>query len=173
MKLLALLPLAAVAAAAACGSVKECPAGTRCDLSKCPPFMPTKFCQNACVSLTTRSPPKKTPPPVKEEPEEPEEPEYPEYPEDPEFPPGNEYPPCGGFRITPPLECPDPDSICMSDPRLGGCGLACDAPGICVVPLFCGGFAGFGCPDGLECWDDPRDDCDPFNGGADCGGICI
>ncbi|CAI4212834.1 unnamed protein product [Parascedosporium putredinis] len=96
--------------------------------------MPTKFCQNACVSLTTRSPPKKTPPPVKEEPEEPEEPEYPE---------------------------------------LGGCGLACDAPGICVVPLFCGGFAGFGCPDGLECWDDPRDDCDPFNGGADCGGICI
>jgi hypothetical protein len=23
-----------------------------------------------------------------------------------------------------------------------------------------------------ECHDDPRDDCDPMHGGADCGGIC-
>src|SRR5690349_2406618 len=37
---------------------------------------------------------------------------------------------------------------------------------------FCGGIAGFPCPDGFECVDDPRDGCDPEHGGADCGGIC-
>lgn len=41
------------------------------------------------------------------------------------------------------------------------------------APLFCGGIAGFPCPDGLECIDDPDDDCDPRLGGADCGGICV
>jgi hypothetical protein len=38
---------------------------------------------------------------------------------------------------------------------------------------FCGGIAGFPCPDGEICVDDPSDDCDPENGGADCGGICV
>lgn len=37
---------------------------------------------------------------------------------------------------------------------------------------FCGGFAGFACPDGQVCVDNPHDDCDPAHGGADCGGIC-
>ncbi|HSN99530.1 MAG TPA: hypothetical protein VLS89_14640 [Candidatus Nanopelagicales bacterium] len=37
---------------------------------------------------------------------------------------------------------------------------------------FCGGLAGIQCPAGLMCIDDPRDDCDPEAGGADCGGIC-
>jgi Kazal-type serine protease inhibitor domain len=45
---------------------------------------------------------------------------------------------------------------------------ACDEPA-----QFCGGFAGIPCEDGLECVDDPDDDCDPQNGGADCGGICV
>lgn len=36
----------------------------------------------------------------------------------------------------------------------------------------CGGIAGLPCPDGYLCVDDPRDDCDPQNGGADCMGIC-
>ena len=40
-------------------------------------------------------------------------------------------------------------------------------------PTFCGGIAGFPCPDGQTCIDDPGDDCDPQNGGADCGGICV
>jgi hypothetical protein len=40
-------------------------------------------------------------------------------------------------------------------------------------PAFCGGIAGFPCPDGQQCIDDPDDDCDPNNGGADCGGICV
>ncbi len=39
-------------------------------------------------------------------------------------------------------------------------------------PQFCGGIAGFPCPTGYECVDDPHDSCDPNNGGADCGGIC-
>ena len=38
---------------------------------------------------------------------------------------------------------------------------------------FCGGIAGFQCPSGKICVDDPNDSCDPQNGGADCGGICI
>ncbi|HLL52138.1 MAG TPA: hypothetical protein VK447_01245 [Myxococcaceae bacterium] len=41
------------------------------------------------------------------------------------------------------------------------------------VGEFCGGFAGFGCPEGLSCADDPNDSCDPTQGGADCGGICV
>lgn len=36
----------------------------------------------------------------------------------------------------------------------------------------CGGFVGTACPGVGECVDDPRDDCDPLNGGADCGGVC-
>jgi hypothetical protein len=38
---------------------------------------------------------------------------------------------------------------------------------------FCGGIAGFPCPEGLVCVDDPKDSCDPDQGGADCGGICV
>lgn len=37
---------------------------------------------------------------------------------------------------------------------------------------FCGGIAGIPCPGAGECVDDPRDDCDPDLGGADCGGVC-
>lgn len=38
---------------------------------------------------------------------------------------------------------------------------------------FCGGIAGIACPAGQECVDDPSDTCDPENGGADCGGVCV
>jgi hypothetical protein len=37
----------------------------------------------------------------------------------------------------------------------------------------CGGFGGLQCPEGLRCVDDPNDDCDPTQGGADCSGICV
>ncbi len=37
----------------------------------------------------------------------------------------------------------------------------------------CGGIAGFPCPDGMKCVDDPSDNCDPTQGGADCPGICV
>lgn len=36
----------------------------------------------------------------------------------------------------------------------------------------CGGFAGTDCPEGYSCVDNPNDDCDPNNGGADCAGVC-
>jgi hypothetical protein len=40
-------------------------------------------------------------------------------------------------------------------------------------PFICGGFAGIHCPGDSVCVDDPRDDCDPASGGADCSGICV
>ncbi|TPX12482.1 uncharacterized protein E0L32_006894 [Thyridium curvatum] len=85
--------------------------------------------------------------------------------------PTHTYQSCGGFRISP-VPCPK-GHICVDDPYKGGCGMACDMPGICVKPVFCGGFAGIQCKGGKKCVDDPRDDCDPKHGGADCGGICI
>ena len=41
------------------------------------------------------------------------------------------------------------------------------------APIECGGFAGLECPAGKTCVDFPGDSCDPQNGGADCGGICV
>lgn len=38
---------------------------------------------------------------------------------------------------------------------------------------FCGGIAGVKCPGSGHCQDDPSDSCDPNNGGADCGGVCV
>lgn len=40
-------------------------------------------------------------------------------------------------------------------------------------PSFCGGIAGIPCPAGETCVDDPDDGCDPTQGGADCGGVCV
>jgi hypothetical protein len=57
------------------------------------------------------------------------------------------------------------------------CGI-CTAPGgscteqFCEPGPFCGGIAGIPCPGAGQCVDDWRDDCDPNNGGADCGGVC-
>ncbi|KAL7931333.1 hypothetical protein V8C35DRAFT_310137 [Trichoderma chlorosporum] len=85
----------------------------------------------------------------------------------------NQYESCGGFTPRP-HNCDD-DYECQDDPRLPpDCGLACDIPGICVPKdaRFCGGFVGFGCPEGLFCYD-ALDGCDPENGGADCGGVCL
>ena len=41
-----------------------------------------------------------------------------------------------------------------------------------LTKIFCGGIAGIPCPGNLVCVDDPRDDCCPQNGGADCSGLC-
>lgn len=61
----------------------------------------------------------------------------------------------------------------MNDPYKSGCGLECDGTGICVKDELCGGFAGFRCPDSRQICVDKPDDCDPKNGGADCGGVCV
>ena len=37
----------------------------------------------------------------------------------------------------------------------------------------CGTIVGLTCDKGFVCEDDPRDDCDPKLGGADCAGICV
>ncbi len=51
-----------------------------------------------------------------------------------------------------------------------------DGEAVCVADAppapFCGGIAGFPCAGAGTCVDDPSDDCDPEQGGADCGGIC-
>lgn len=54
----------------------------------------------------------------------------------------------------------------MSCGSHGGAGSVC-------APKQCGGFAGIPCGANEECIDDPTDSCDPKNGGADCGGICV
>jgi hypothetical protein len=45
----------------------------------------------------------------------------------------------------------------------------------CADPAtLCGGIAGTRCPPSYTgCVDDPRDDCDPARGGADCIGLCV
>jgi hypothetical protein len=42
-----------------------------------------------------------------------------------------------------------------------------------IEPLICGGITGKQCPSDQACVDDPNDNCDPKNGGADCSGICV
>jgi hypothetical protein len=85
--------------------------------------------------------------------------------------PTQTYESCGGLRVEP-KPCPQ-EQICIDDPYSTGCGMACDAPGICVTPTFCGGYANVKCKHGKKCVEDPRDECDPEDGGYDCGGICV
>jgi hypothetical protein len=61
-----------------------------------------------------------------------------------------------------------------NDCEAAAAGVSIASQGECAPkPTFCGGIAGFPCPAGQACIDDPSDDCDPQNGGADCGGICV
>jgi hypothetical protein len=72
---------------------------------------------------------------------------------------------------------------CVPDPTQDPCAaVRCEAGTHCVADAdtancvpdapFCGGIAGFPCPGSGTCVDNPNDDCDPKNGGADCGGLC-
>ena len=77
---------------------------------------------------------------------------------------------CGQILVPCPL-CPDGTSACpRSECQNGLCVMVTHA---CTAPDFCGGIAGFPCPAGSTCVDDPKDDCDPATGGADCAGICV
>ena len=52
-------------------------------------------------------------------------------------------------------------------------GVSVERQGECSTEQqICGGIAGLQCPKGMQCVDDPNDDCDPAKGGADCMGIC-
>jgi hypothetical protein len=71
---------------------------------------------------------------------------------------------CQAFSTNPHF-CP-PNWTCIEN------GMISDVGGKCHQN--CGGFAGFMCSDANdECVDNPNDSCDPMNGGADCGGICM
>ncbi|KAL5353614.1 hypothetical protein ACLOAV_001651 [Pseudogymnoascus australis] len=86
----------------------------------------------------------------------------------------NTYPSCGGFRVEP-VTCAD-SQVCVDDPRTPeSCGMACDAPGICLpkTEIQCGGFVGKSCPEGLFCYDAPDDSCDPKNGGGLWWDLCL
>lgn len=72
---------------------------------------------------------------------------------------------------------------CVPDPIQNPCrAVQCEAGYHCQVlddtadcvpdaPV-CGGIAGTRCPGAGTCIDNPDDDCDPVNGGADCSGTC-
>jgi hypothetical protein len=47
------------------------------------------------------------------------------------------------------------------------------SPGWAQSLTACGGIEATPCPEEFTCVDDPRDDCDHFAGGVDCGGICV
>uniref|UniRef100_A0A8H7N4L0 WAP domain-containing protein n=1 Tax=Bionectria ochroleuca TaxID=29856 RepID=A0A8H7N4L0_BIOOC len=68
----------------------------------------------------------------------------------------NVYPSCGGFRINPgPPPCDETTEKCKDDPRNpNSCGMACDAPGICVPNKQprCNPRNPRGCPKGLFCY---------------------
>ena len=96
--------------------------------------------------------------------------------------------PCALVRCAAGTQCvvTDGSAACVEEPETDGCALILCAPGTtCEVidgegtctPIeptgpFCGGFGGFECPGSGSCVDDPSDDCDPDDGGADCGGVC-
>ncbi|KAF2426204.1 hypothetical protein EJ08DRAFT_681391 [Tothia fuscella] len=96
-------------------------------------------------------------------------------------PPPPKYPSCGGFRMNP-GKCPAPN-MCVNDPSHGpACGMSCDAPGICVKLITCGGALSSVCPEDTKCVQDPRiGGCDGLTGrGPYCsaspgsiGGICV
>src|SRR5690606_26495254 len=70
------------------------------------------------------------------------------------------FPSCGGLRPVPTL-CPA-GSVCKDDPGgPGGCGMACDFPGICVPEDTPKCFDG-ACPEPLQCYSYKH-----FPGGSD------
>ena len=86
--------------------------------------------------------------------------------------PTKSYPTCSILGIKD-SRCSE-DSYCANDPRVP-INAFVKTSRICIPKnaKFCGGFAGFRCPTGFGCYDAPNDSCDPRNGGADCGGICL
>jgi len=55
--------------------------------------------------------------------------------------------------------------------QAAGAGVSVASQGACPSVL-CGGIANIPCPGLGRCVDNPNDNCDPKNGGADCSGLC-
>jgi hypothetical protein len=93
---------------------------------------------------------------------------------------------CASVRCEAGTECVVVEGNATCQPASNPCaavscpvGSACevvDGQGVCTPPEpsgpFCGGIGGIECAGAGSCADDPNDDCDPDNGGADCGGLC-
>lgn len=75
--------------------------------------------------------------------------------------------PCATVRCAAGTHCQATPVQCIKAPCPPVAACVPDAPGVT-----CGGIAGILCPGAGQCVDNPTDDCDPANGGADCGGLC-
>ncbi|KAL2210673.1 hypothetical protein CC79DRAFT_1331044 [Sarocladium strictum] len=63
---------------------------------------------------------------------------------------------CGGFRLPGPAPC-EYDETCADDPRNPeSCGMACDAPGVCISQRMVECVDDTGCPDGQWCYEDVK-----------------
>ena len=79
------------------------------------------------------------------------------------------------FGLCTVVDCGGPalDGSCWCDELCEGYGDCCsNKSDVCDLES-CGGIADLPCSDHTECLDDPNDDCDPNDGGADCSGICV
>ncbi|KAH8706322.1 hypothetical protein BGZ61DRAFT_531527 [Ilyonectria robusta] len=81
----------------------------------------------------------------------------------------NTYQPCGGFTMEPSL-CGRPADVCVDDPRTPeSCGMACDAPGICLAPELSECEGDQDCPEGLWCYVWEKKGCKD----DDCSKVCL
>ncbi|KAH7015579.1 hypothetical protein EDB80DRAFT_341915 [Ilyonectria destructans] len=81
----------------------------------------------------------------------------------------NTYQHCGGFTMEPSL-CDQPADLCVDDPRTPeSCGMACDAPGICLAPELSECECEEDCPEGQWCYMWEKEGCKD----DDCSKVCL